>query len=77
MKYDTTQGRFDGTFVEVKEGGFEVNGKFARSAEGSRTNRLSDGVEIVLEQLGFFAKKELPKTRHPGGAKKVVSHCSW
>ena len=26
LKYDTTQGRFNGT-VEVKEGGFEVNGK--------------------------------------------------
>ena len=33
LKYDTTQGRFDGT-VEVKEGGFEVNGKFVKvSAE--------------------------------------------
>ena len=33
LKYDTTQGRFDGT-VEVKDGGFEVNGKFVKvSAE--------------------------------------------
>ena len=42
---DTTQGRFDGT-VEVKEGGFEVNGKFVKvSAERvSRTNRLATDV---------------------------------
>ena len=29
LKYDTTQGRFNGT-VEVKDGGFEVNGKFVK-----------------------------------------------
>ncbi|MER2141870.1 MAG: glyceraldehyde 3-phosphate dehydrogenase NAD-binding domain-containing protein, partial [Priestia megaterium] len=29
LKYDTTQGRFDGE-VEVKDGGFEVNGKFVK-----------------------------------------------
>ena len=32
LKYDTTQGRFDGT-VEVKEGGFEVNGKFVKVSQ--------------------------------------------
>ena len=29
LKYDTTQGRFDGE-VEVKDGGCEVNGKFVK-----------------------------------------------
>ena len=29
LKYDTTQGRFKGT-VEVKEDGFDVNGKFVK-----------------------------------------------
>ena len=75
LKYDTTQGRFNGT-VEVKEGGFEVNGKFVKvSAERDpeQIDWASDGVEIVLEATGFFTKKVLAeKHLHPGGAKKVV-----
>ena len=75
LKYDTTQGRFDGT-VEVKEGGFEVNGNFIKvSAERDPENIdwATDGVEIVLEATGFFAKKEAAeKHLHANGAKKVV-----
>ena len=75
LKYDTTQGRFDGT-VEVKEGGFEVNGKFIKvSAERDpeQIDWANDGVEIVLEATGFFAKKAAAeKHLHAGGAKKVV-----
>ena len=75
LKYDTTQGRFDGT-VEVKEGGFEVNGKFVKvSAERDpeQIDWANDGVEIVLEATGFFAKQDAAeKHLHPGGAKKVV-----
>ena len=75
LKYDTTQGRFDGT-VEVKEGGFEVNGKFVKvSAERDPENIdwANDGVEIVLEATGFFATKAAAeKHLHAGGAKKVV-----
>jgi len=76
LKYDTTQGRFNGT-VEVKEGGFEVNGKFVKvSAERDpeQIDWASDGVEIVLEATGFFAKKDAAeKHLHAnGGAKKVV-----
>ena len=75
LKYDTTQGRFDGT-VEVREGGFEVNGKFIKvSAERDpeQIDWANDGVEIVLEATGFFAKKAAAeKHLHPGGAKKVV-----
>ena len=75
LKYDTTQGRFDGT-VEVKEGGFEVNGKFVKvSAERDpeQIDWANDGVEIVLEATGFFAKKDAAeKHLHEGGAKKVV-----
>ena len=76
LKYDTTQGRFDGT-VEVKEGGFEVNGKFVKvSAERDpeQIDWANDGVEIVLEATGFFATKAAAeKHLHAnGGAKKVV-----
>jgi glyceraldehyde 3-phosphate dehydrogenase len=75
LKYDTTQGRFDGT-VEVKDGGFEVNGKFVKvSAEREPANIdwAADGVEIVLEATGFFASKEKAEQHiHENGAKKVV-----
>ncbi len=43
LKYDTTQGRFDGT-VEVKEGGFEVNGnslKFLLNAIKNKSTGLT------------------------------------
>ena len=63
LKYDTTQGRFDGT-VEVKEGGFEVNGKFVKvSAERDpeQIDWANDGVEIVLEATGFLLRKKLLK----------------
>lgn len=76
LKYDTTQGRFDGT-VEVREGGFEVNGKFIKvSAERDpeQIDWANDGVEIVLEATGFFAKKAAAeKHLHAGGAKKLLS----
>ncbi|MFC3927300.1 type I glyceraldehyde-3-phosphate dehydrogenase [Streptococcus caprae] len=75
LKYDSTQGRFDGT-VEVKEGGFEVNGKFVKvSAESNPANIdwATDGVDIVLEATGFFASKEKAEQHiHANGAKKVV-----
>ena len=60
LKYDTTQGRFDGE-VEVKDGGFEVNGKFVKvtaEANPANINWAEDGAEIVLEATGFFATKE-------------------
>lgn len=75
LKYDTTQGRFDGS-VEVKDGGFEVNGKFVKvSAEREPANIdwAADGVEIVLEATGFFTSKEKAEQHiHENGAKKVV-----
>ncbi|AGM99660.1 type I glyceraldehyde-3-phosphate dehydrogenase [Streptococcus iniae] len=75
LKYDTTQGRFDGT-VEVKDGGFEVNGSFVKvSAEREPANIdwATDGVDIVLEATGFFASKAAAEQHiHANGAKKVV-----
>ena len=63
LKYDTTQGRFDGT-VEVKDGGFEVNGKFVKvSAERDpeQIDWANDGVEIVLEATVSLLRKMLQK----------------
>ena len=74
LKYDTTQGRFDGT-VEVKEGGFEVNGKFVKvSAERDpeQIDWATDGVEIVLEATGFFAKKDAAENTLKVELKRVV-----
>ena len=75
LKYDTTQGRFNGDVV-VKDGGFEVNGQFVKvSAERDpeQIDWANDGVEIVLEATGFFATKAAAeKHLHEGGAKKVV-----
>ena len=74
LKYDTTQGRFDGT-VEVKDGGFEVNGKFVKvSAERDpeQIDWANDGVEIVLEATGFFTSKAAAEKHLTAGAKRVV-----
>ena len=51
--------------MKLKEDGFEVNGKFIKvSAERDpeQIDWANDGVEIVLEATGFFAKKQLLKT---------------
>ncbi|RZI49390.1 type I glyceraldehyde-3-phosphate dehydrogenase [Lactococcus kimchii] len=75
LKYDSTQGKFDGT-VEVKDGGFEVNGKFVKvtaEANPANINWAEVGAEIVLEATGFFATKEKAEQHlHANGAKKVV-----
>ena len=74
LKYDTTQGRFDGT-VEVKEGGFEVNGKFVKvSAERDpeQIDWATDGVEIVLKLLVSLLRKKQLKNTLKVELKKVV-----
>ncbi|WP_067840647.1 type I glyceraldehyde-3-phosphate dehydrogenase [Amphibacillus sediminis] len=74
LKYDTTQGRFDGD-VDVKEGYFTVNGKDVKILSNSNPAELpwADlGVEIVLECTGFFTSKEKAELHLKGGAKRVV-----
>ncbi|MFC4653079.1 type I glyceraldehyde-3-phosphate dehydrogenase [Lactococcus nasutitermitis] len=76
LKYDSTQGKFDGT-VEVAEGGFKVNGNFVKVTQERDPEQIDwagEGVEIVLEATGFFATKAAAeKHLHAnGGAKKVV-----
>ena len=74
FKYDTAQGRFDGT-VEVKEGAFVVNGKEIKSFAESDPAKLPWGeldVDVVLECTGFFVKKEKAELHIQAGAKKVV-----
>ncbi|CAM3509178.1 type I glyceraldehyde-3-phosphate dehydrogenase [Pseudostreptobacillus hongkongensis] len=74
FKYDTAQGRFDGT-VEVKEGAFVVNGKEIKSFAEADPAKLPWGeldVDVVLECTGFFVKKEKAGLHIQAGAKKVV-----
>ncbi|OAB47810.1 type I glyceraldehyde-3-phosphate dehydrogenase [Paenibacillus antarcticus] len=74
LKYDTTQGRFDGD-VEVHDGFFKVNGKEVKVLANRNPEELpwgELGVEIVLECTGFFVSQEAAEKHLKGGAKKVV-----
>ena len=74
LKYDTTQGRFDGE-VEVEEDGFKVNGKKVKVMSYPNPTDIpwgELGVEIVLEATGFFRTKEKAELHLQAGAKKVV-----
>ncbi|MBP1044406.1 type I glyceraldehyde-3-phosphate dehydrogenase [Vagococcus sp. BWB3-3] len=74
LKYDTTQGRFNGD-VEVHDGYFNVNGKEVKVLANRNPEELpwgDLGVEIVLECTGFFTSKEGAEKHLKGGAKRVV-----
>jgi len=74
LKYDSTQGRFDGE-VEVHDGFFKVNGKDVKVIANRNPEELpwgELGVDIVLECTGFFTTKEAAEKHIKAGAKKVV-----
>jgi glyceraldehyde 3-phosphate dehydrogenase len=74
LKYDTTQGRFDGE-VEVHDGYFLVNGKEIKTLGNRNPEELpwgELGVDIVLECTGFFTDKEKAELHLKAGAKQVV-----
>ena len=74
FKYDTAQGRFNGT-IEVKEDAFIVNGKEVKSFAKANPEELpwgELGVDVVLEATGFFATKDKAELHVKAGAKKVV-----
>jgi len=74
LKYDSTQGRFNGT-VEVAEDSIIVNGtKIAVTAEKDPANIpwAKLGADMVLESTGFFATEELLQKHIDAGAKKVL-----
>ncbi|MCO7176480.1 type I glyceraldehyde-3-phosphate dehydrogenase [Sporolactobacillus kofuensis] len=74
LKYDTTQGRFNGE-VKVEEGYFVVNGKKVKVLSQRDPAELpwgELGVDIVLECTGFFTSKDKAEAHLKGGAKKVV-----
>jgi len=79
LKYDSVQGRFQGT-VGVEGDSLVVNGKKVKICAEKDPRNLpwkSSGVEVVVESTGFFTSRE--KDGKPGydshitaGARKVV-----
>lgn len=75
LKYDSTQGRFDGT-VEVDGDSLVVNGKKIKVLsvrEGPAALPWKDlGVDIVIESTGLFVADEKAQGHLDAGAKKVI-----
>ncbi|MFC1509378.1 type I glyceraldehyde-3-phosphate dehydrogenase [Candidatus Omnitrophota bacterium] len=74
LKYDSTQGRFDGT-VEAGDDGVIVNGtKIPVTAERDPSNIPwgSVGADMVLESTGVFSNDEGLQKHIDAGAKKVL-----
>lgn len=74
FKYDTTQGRFNGT-IEQKEEAFLVNGKEIKVFAKPNPEELpwkALGVDVVLECTGFFTSKDKAEAHIRAGARKVV-----
>jgi glyceraldehyde 3-phosphate dehydrogenase len=74
LKYDTTQGRFDGE-VSVGDDKFTVNGKDIKVLSERNPEDLpwgDLGVDIVLECTGFFTTQEDAGKHLTAGAKRVV-----
>ena len=74
FKYDSAQGRFDGT-IEVTDDGFVVNGDSIKVFAKANPEELpwgDLGVDVVLECTGFFTSKEKAEAHIKAGAKKVV-----
>jgi glyceraldehyde 3-phosphate dehydrogenase len=79
LKYDSVQGRFNGT-VEAAENGLIVNGKKIRICAERDPRNLpwkAESVDVAVESTGFFTGRE--KDGKPGydshlgaGARKVV-----
>ncbi|WP_411844396.1 type I glyceraldehyde-3-phosphate dehydrogenase [Salinicoccus sp. HZC-1] len=74
MKYDTTQGRFEGELEQI-EGGFKINGHEVKSFNQKDPAQLPWGdldIDIVLECTGFFTDEEGARKHIEAGAKKVL-----
>lgn len=77
LKYDSTQGKFEGS-VSYDDNGLIVNGnKIKVSAERSPANiPWADTPDVVIESTGVFRSKESPKGGYgdhlKNGAKKVI-----
>jgi len=82
LKYDSTQGKFDGTVESKKSSpdvaeddvlvvnGHEIKVVSARTPEGLPWKEL--GVEVVIESTGLFVQDTLAQGHITAGAKKVI-----
>lgn len=74
FKYDSTQGRFQGT-AELKDDAIVVNGKEIKVFANPNPEELpwgKLGVDVVLECTGFFTNKTKAEAHIRAGARKVV-----
>lgn len=74
LKYDSTQGRFDGT-IEARDGAIVVNGTAIPVTAIKNPEEIpwkEYGAEIVIESTGVFRKKEQCLMHVKAGAKKVI-----
>ena len=74
FKYDTTQGRFQGT-AELKDNAIVVDGQEIKVFADADPEALpwgELGVDVVLECTGFFTTKEKAEKHIKAGARKVV-----
>ncbi|HFC8546951.1 TPA: type I glyceraldehyde-3-phosphate dehydrogenase [Neisseria lactamica] len=74
FKYDSTQGRFQGT-AELKDDAILVNGKEIKVFANPNPEELpwgELGVDVVLECTGFFTNKTKAEAHIRAGARKVV-----
>ena len=74
FKYDSTQGRFQGT-AELKDDAIVVNGKEIKVFANPNPEELpwgDLGVDVVLECTGFFTSKTKAEAHIRAGAREVV-----
>ena len=75
LKYDSSQGRYDGHTVEAGENYIVVDGKKITIYSEPKAADLpwgEIGVDVVLECTGFYCSKEKSQAHIDAGAKKVV-----
>jgi glyceraldehyde 3-phosphate dehydrogenase len=76
LKYDSTQGRFNGTVEAPTEDSLVVNGhniKCLALREGPAALPWGElGVDVVIESTGLFVDKESAEGHLQAGAKKVI-----
>ena len=76
LKYDSTQGAFQGTVESPSDDSLVVNGREIRCLalrEGPSALPWGElGVDVVIESTGLFVAKELAAGHIEAGAKKVI-----
>ncbi len=75
LKYDSSQGRYDGHTVEAGEDSITVDGKEIKIYAKANAAELpwgEIGVDVVLECTGFYVSKAKSQAHIDAGAKKVV-----